>query len=201
MHNHIYAHTLPLVIYILYTVYIYTSIVYIDHYVLQLLYFPNVIFPLGAEVNGAFWTRNDKLAITLSVLSISCTTPRKTPPKNVMTSQADRSGINLLQAKESKGSWATFGACGKAYLDFRSSRWPGLCWQRDWQSDKVAACVRTEYTGRWWQWIVFLCVHFIHVCKTVRPVWCRHGPHWWLVIFCFMSVCQTILQISLNTWK
>ena len=54
MHNHIYAHTLPLVIYILYTVYIYTSIVYIDHYVLQLLYFPNVIFPLGAEVNGAF---------------------------------------------------------------------------------------------------------------------------------------------------
>ena len=52
MHNHIYAHTLPLVIYILYD--IYTSIVYIDHYVLQLLYFPNVIFPLGAEVNGAF---------------------------------------------------------------------------------------------------------------------------------------------------
>lgn len=99
----------------------------------------------------------DKLAITLSILSISCTTPRKTPPKNVMTSQADRSGINLLQAKESKGSWATFGACGKAYLDFRSSRWPGLCWQRDWQSDKVAACVRTEYTGTWWQWIVFLC--------------------------------------------
>lgn len=156
-------------------------------------------FHYGLKSTVLFKHAIDKLAITLSCLSISCATPRQTPVKNVMTSQPDRSGINLLQAKESKGSWATFGACGKAYLDFRSSRWPGLCW-RDWQSDKVAACVRTEDTGRWWQWIVF-CVHFTNVCKTARPVWCKHGPHWWLVKFCFMSGCQTTLQISLNICK